>query len=173
MSGRGKGRGKGRGGKSGANAPTAPKSSPAPEVMTPFQLWLKGLLKGSTDESFPKLTEETIVKTVKEVESVSAQILKQPKHTAYQKHAISLVLVVQTSTNFTPAQSRKVVCNMFTFLMDELTKYWHEHGFTKESVHSDYWKKETPSVSDNAWTPEGMSQSDYENWVKAFAYLRS
>jgi len=170
MSGRGKGRGRGRG-KSGGNAQTTPKAAPVPELSS-FQLWLKGLVTGSIDDSFPKLSDESLVKCVKEVENVTSQILKQPKHTAYQKHAISLVLAVQTSTGFTPVQARKVVCNMFTFLLDELTKYWNEHGFTKENVHGDYWKKEvTPTpVSDS---PEGISLSDYENWSKAFAYLRS
>jgi len=177
MSGRGKGRG-GRGGRGGKSAPSSgssvtPKAPPPPELTTPLQHWLKTLIKGSIDEQLPKLSDEVLVKTIKDFEQVVLQVLQQPKHTAYQKHAISMVLAIQSGTGFNPTQSRKIVCNMFSFLMDELSKYWMEYGLTKENVHQDYWKQDRPAVPDNQYSPESISLIEYENWAKAFLFLKS
>jgi len=172
MSGRRGGRkAKGRGGKNQGGAQTTLQPKPTFEPENPLQILLKQLLQ-SAFEDFPKDSipdEETTYKYIHLIDGESRQILKEPKPAEYQKYAIKFCLTLQQTANkLNGNQSRQVVGIFFTYLMEELTKHWNEYGIAKEDVHKDYWKAEDIYP----WRSEGITEVEYENWIKAFHYLK-
>lgn len=111
------------------------------ETLSPLQELIHSLYTTSESRLVAKdkrSKPETIKKCVNEIEKVVRTILKESKKEEWQKHVIRLNLAVQMSTGHGAALSKKIVSIFFTFLIDEVRRFWREYGITEDSVHDDY-----------------------------------
>lgn len=99
------------------------------EKLTPIQELLKNLYVVSEARLVAKekrLSSEALAKVLASLETVVLSIMKDPKKEEWQKHAIRLILTVQTSSGHGPIVSKKLVSIFFTFLIDEIKRHWRE-----------------------------------------------
>lgn len=114
--------------------PVAEKANPLQELIQSLYTTSEARLVAKDKRSNP----ETLKKCVSAIENVVRTILKESKKEEWQKHVIRLNLAVQMSSGHGPALSKKIVSIFFTFLIDEVQRYWRDYGITEDSVHEDY-----------------------------------
>lgn len=133
------GRGRGRGGRRGGAATTTPTQEQKVVEKSPLTKLIEGLLEQAytnlSEAERPKADKKG--KAVEEFEKTTRQLVAVD-HTEYQRLVISLSTMLSLNGIVSGINAKKVIGIVFTYLISEVTRYWHQYGFTKEEVHPTY-----------------------------------
>jgi hypothetical protein len=143
------------------------------------ELLLQGTQKYLPQDKQPKAPQlETIIKTI---EKECLQFLKESRTSEdrYSKFAIKVTMFVQTQLAIDATLSKKVVCLIFSFLLDEVQKNWANYKIAEADVHPDHHPEKDDDEEDDDDDEDeevnnemkDMPREEFDAWQKAFNYL--
>lgn len=96
------------------------------------------------------LAQDKHDKSVDAIEKTLRSIVKEPRTTEMQRHAVILVTQLQINSGLTGPEARKIMAVIFTFLIIEIQRNWRDYGIEQTDVHPDFVRlhKKLPSLFD-------------------------
>eukprot|EP01120_Amphizonella_sp_Union-15-10_P006682 TRINITY_DN2185_c0_g1_i1.p1 TRINITY_DN2185_c0_g1~~TRINITY_DN2185_c0_g1_i1.p1 ORF type:complete len:171 (-),score=34.66 TRINITY_DN2185_c0_g1_i1:47-559(-) len=156
-----------------------PQNQEPPE--NPIQELVRSLLDQSINQINKKWSEGALKKSILELEKVLRATLKISKsNLTLQRLAVMLTLGLQQGSRLSDKECKKLISVIFTYLVDEVQKFWFEYGVKQEEVHEDYKKlfyfnkvSENGGEEERFFEVEDISELEYRGWEEAVEYLEA